>query len=162
MKGKILMVFDAEILQDVTVNVCQAVLGLPLESVAESAVPDDLSTTLMASVRIQGDWHGELRVVCGAPLARLLAGTMFGCHGGDLTAMETTDAVGEIANIIGGNLKGALGLECTLSLPYVRENLSFPTPWQESSPKRSASFLCGGHRLTVLVMDTPVCHEYAI
>ena len=37
----------------------------------------------------------------------------------DVTAEDVTDALGELANILGGNIKSTLRVHCTVSLPDV-------------------------------------------
>lgn len=72
-----------------------------------------------AAIRINGDWKAELRVIASRPLAESIAQSMFATEVSDLSEDEIFDALGEIANVIGGNVKGIVDQECNLSLPCV-------------------------------------------
>ena len=71
------------------------------------------------SVSISGTWNGRF-LICFTPKgARQAAARMFSCAEEDLSDGDVHDAVGEIANIIGGNLKALLPPPASLSLPVV-------------------------------------------
>jgi chemotaxis protein CheX len=50
---------------------------------------------------------------------------MFDVPSPELSAEEVLDAVGELANIAGGNIKGLIEEPCELSLPVVAEGTSY-------------------------------------
>ncbi len=75
--------------------------------------------SFQAAIRINGDWKAELRVIASRGLAESIAQSMFGAEPSELSEEEVLDALGEIANVIGGNVKGIVDQECSLSLPCV-------------------------------------------
>ena len=75
--------------------------------------------SFQAAIRINGDWKAELRVIASRGLAESIAQSMFDADVSELSEEEILDALGEIANVIGGNVKGIVDQECSLSLPCV-------------------------------------------
>lgn len=74
---------------------------------------------MLASVSIGGDWSGHLIIVASTECAYQIAGSMFQMETGELSTNEVADALGEIANMVGGSVKGMVGVAATLSLPQV-------------------------------------------
>jgi len=98
-------------------NVWSATLGLELQAVSENVRSVD-DPTLIASVQITGAWQGGVSVHCSCAQARRFAALMFGA---EASASDTRDAMGELTNMVGGNLKGCLTGPAQLSLPTVFE-----------------------------------------
>ena len=86
--------------------------------------------TVTACVHITGGWAGSVSVALPVSLAEEVAAAMFALDPSELSAADVHDAVGEIANIAGGNVKGMIDQECELSLPFVasgeRYSLALP------------------------------------
>lgn len=99
----------------IATSVWADMLGLPLEA-GEASVPPERTC---AWVDISGAWRGRVTVVLSAPLARKVAAALFGMALEDVTETEVSDAVGEVVNILGGNLKALLPGPSSLSLPTV-------------------------------------------
>lgn len=74
---------------------------------------------MVASVSISGEWTGHLMIVTGRDCAQQIAGSMFQMDTVDISTAEVADALGEIANMVGGSVKGMVGVAATLSLPQV-------------------------------------------
>jgi CheY-specific phosphatase CheX len=74
---------------------------------------------LVACIRYEGSFRGALSVTFGIPLACALARLMIGGSGSTCSRADVFDAIGEIANIAAGNLRGLLSPNCRLSLPSV-------------------------------------------
>ena len=74
-----------------------------------------------AKVDVIGSWNGSVTVGCTHTLARCTAGKMFDMPAESITMEELRDAVGEVANILGGNVKTLIAGKARLSLPSVTE-----------------------------------------
>ena len=74
-----------------------------------------------AKVDVIGSWNGSVTVGCSHTLARRTAGKMFDMPAETITLEELRDAVGEVANILGGNVKTLIAGKARLSLPSVAE-----------------------------------------
>jgi len=104
------------LLEQIATDVLNGMLGLDVSPTRdEPAHPDNL----VASIRISGDWQAGLEVFTPVSSARRIAEQMFGTDTSELQDAEIADALGEIANMIGGNLKGMTPGETKLSLPCV-------------------------------------------
>jgi chemotaxis protein CheX len=76
---------------------------------------------LTGMVQISGTWNGTVAIGFSRRAARQAAAAMFGLDGSELGDDEVADAVGELVNVVGGNLKGLLPPPASLSLPSVCE-----------------------------------------
>ncbi len=70
-----------------------------------------------ATVSFVGDWQGAVLVRCSLPTARKLAERLL--KRDRVSKEDTADAMGELANMIGGNLKSCLPPWVMLSVPNV-------------------------------------------
>jgi chemotaxis protein CheX len=84
---------------------------------------------LHAQVALTGDWNGLVRLTCDAATAERIAGRMLRLTDGEeLLPEDVHDAVGEVVNVVGGNVKGALGGDTSLGLPRVEEQRPAGSP----------------------------------
>jgi chemotaxis protein CheX len=79
-------------------------------------------TDVSASVSVTGAWRGHVVIRCTDTASRNVAGALLGLEFDDVTTEDITDALGELANIIGGNIKSLLPEPSALSLPHVLLN----------------------------------------
>ncbi len=107
------MVTENEI-REIAENIWGAMLALPIE-LGEAEAPEYVT----GCVDISGGWHGSVAVELSTGLARQVAATLFAMEPGEVTEAEVRDAVGEMANMIGGNVKALMPGSCRLSLPAV-------------------------------------------
>jgi chemotaxis protein CheX len=94
------------------------VLGVMFASSAEpfdGGAPGAGSYT--ATVGFVGDWRGAVMVRCEAPTAKRLGHRLF--KSDQICPDDVADAMGELANMIGGNLKSVLPPGVDLSVPTV-------------------------------------------
>jgi chemotaxis protein CheX len=82
--------------------------------------PDDSDQTMMVAwVSITGEWTGHLQVLTTPAGAQCIASAMFQMDAAEISPEEVADAFGEIANMVGGGVKGMVGVHTALSLPQV-------------------------------------------
>lgn len=93
--------------------------GEPLEGDAGAAHLLASTPALTGRVEIGGSFEGAVELTCSLPAARGIAAAMFATTVDDLDEAAVADAVGELANIVGGGLKGLLASPTSLSLPKV-------------------------------------------
>ncbi len=112
------MAVDSSTMNQIVLNVFAEMFGLETsdergESIAEGA------ERYVASIQISG--VSDQRLILEAPMesANLIAETMFGADEGTLDQDEVRDAIGEVVNMIGGNVKGTYEGESQLSIPQV-------------------------------------------
>jgi chemotaxis protein CheX len=79
----------------------------------------DIVCTLGASVQFMGDWDGAVVVGCDTSFGRTAAAAMFGSGADAISDEDIRDALGELANMIAGNVKPLLPRSASISLPTV-------------------------------------------
>jgi CheY-specific phosphatase CheX len=137
-------------LQQITIDVCQSMLGLELTPIAFDS---DSARHLVASVEIRGDRHTVVEVFAEDDLMTAIAEVMFSADCGSLSGEEIRDAFCEIANMIGGNIKGSLAEEADLSLPVIGEASDRLGDLPHGS--LVTAFECCGHPLKIVVREVP-------
>jgi chemotaxis protein CheX len=112
-------VLDAEELKVITEQVWTSYLdadgGRPLKIGPAPSTPTGMS----GAVSITGDWNGHVVVECSMAAARLATSAMVGTDVSEVSDEDVSDVLGELANVIGGGVKGLLASACALSLPHV-------------------------------------------
>jgi chemotaxis protein CheX len=83
------------------------------------ALPTAPSPDVCASVSVTGAWRGHVVVSSSMTAARNVAAALLGVDLDDVTPEDVRDAIGELANIIGGNVKSLMPEPAALSLPVV-------------------------------------------
>lgn len=81
-------------------------------------IADDRVT---ACVHLAGAFSGSVTVQCLDSAARAAAAVLFAIPADAVTDGELVDAIGEIANMVGGNVKSMLPGHSSLSLPAVAQ-----------------------------------------
>lgn len=94
-------------------------LDLPLDAVPADTV--DISAMPMVSgvVQVSDAWTGAVQLECSGDFGRLAAGRMFSTDPTLVSDVDLRDAMGELTNMIGGNIKSLLPAPSHLSLPEV-------------------------------------------
>lgn len=109
------MYFDESDVRQVTETVWNLMLHIPVSDSKQQLAHS--GEMVAARVEIHGAWNGAVTIVCPAELARELAGTMYDSQGAPLPNGDVQDALGELTNMVGGNIRGMLPEDCQLSLP---------------------------------------------
>lgn len=108
---------------------------------------------LAASVQITGTWQGAVVIECAPPLARNLASKLFNIDEREVASADMRDALGEIANIVAGNLKACLPGHLALGLPTVTHGSDFMISVLRSQRVCQAGFICLGHPFTACLYE---------
>ncbi len=106
--------------------------------------PGANSEWLQASIMISGDQRIRIAVGADKQMSDLIARKMFLTE--ELAEEEIQDALGEVVNVIGGNIKGVFNQECALSLPCIGQHEPI------AKEKFTCSFASQGHALTVTIV----------
>ena len=108
-----------EQLFQVTEDTWAIVLGLAVRPHSPATVPAEALFT--GWVEIAGAWKGRLLVGCSESLTRRFASIMYAKPAAELAEQHCRDALGELANIIAGNVKALLPGDTEISPPTVTE-----------------------------------------
>lgn len=82
------------------------------------AAADGGGPTVTGVVHIDGAWHGAILLQCPMPVAATLTEALFQ-SGGEPRPDDIRDALGELTNMLAGNVKALLPEPCGISLPAV-------------------------------------------
>lgn len=106
----------ADIVREVWVSFLDADPAQLVESDAE--LP---AQRVSACVHLSGAWSGSVMAQCSVAAAQAAAAALFAMDPSELGQAEIVDAIGEITNMVGGNVKSQLPGPTSLSLPAVAE-----------------------------------------
>jgi chemotaxis protein CheX len=100
-------------------SIWSSVLGLELTASGANTATLPGGRTVDGIVTITGDFQGAVIVQVPENLAQRVATIMFRLGDAKPTLEDVQDALGEITNMTGGNLKALMPGSCHLSLPAV-------------------------------------------
>jgi chemotaxis protein CheX len=113
------VLFTEDVVTEITSSVWRAFMPESDEVIPVAVVPSDASLT--GTVSISGQWNGLVSLTCSSVAASRAAALMFAVDIEEISSADVLDAVGEMVNIVGGNLKGMLPSPTGLSLPSVTD-----------------------------------------
>jgi chemotaxis protein CheX len=118
----------------------------PLEwSLAPLAEPE----VMRASVQIRGDWDGAVTLEMSPAAALTAARTMLTAE--EVEHEDVLDALGELVNMIGGNIKSLLPSGSALGLPMVSSTPVTPSAPTGSTEHCRADLVWAGTTIVVRV-----------
>lgn len=121
------------IAQDEVQAIAQEVFAAMIDGEPESLVPwPDAGTgtdAMVAWVDVHGPWLGRASLETTTPAAHELARALLAMEPDEVVPDEDlVDALGELANVVGGNVKALLPEHGTLGLPMVADRLPDGSP----------------------------------
>lgn len=123
------MQFLEKEIQEYTQMVCSTLLGFEVQPLPGTyQLP--MTETVSSSVQVTGKWNGAIILSMPSPLVNTLTEVMFSCEPGKASIEDKMDAVGELINMIGGNIKALLPEPSALSVPLLAlegHSLYFPS-----------------------------------
>lgn len=142
-----------EYIGELSESVWGQTLGMELVPIGTD-VPRGALNCVEGRVRISGHWEGTLVLQCSAPLARRAAQVMFGRESAADDVQDVEDAVGELTNIIGGNIKSLVSADgCRLSLPEVAEQDGFAVSGAAQTLLTRQVFASEGEPVVVTLLE---------
>lgn len=139
-------------IQEVVRSIWESVLGWDAEPAPTPEIPRVSGGYLTAFIQIAGTWEGAVVCISSTDLVRRAAGAMFGMQTDELTTELLFDALGELTNMVGGNLKALMPGPSYLCLPAVIEGSDYSVRVPSAMPMADASFVCQGELFTVKIL----------
>jgi chemotaxis protein CheX len=139
-----------EDIEGLVANVFLATLGIEVASAGPPVPGGEVSSSL---VGITGTWDGAVIVACDRDLAVRFAMAMFALAESEVSDDEINDALGELANMVGGNFKSMLPPICNLSLPTVVEGREYRVRLPGADVVRELDFGVGAAHVRVTVAE---------
>lgn len=134
-----------------TENIWESILGLKVEKIDVPFKIEGENNTLAGCVHIMGAWEGTVSLQCSKDLAKKAAAIMFGVKEDAADMEQIQDALGELTNMTGGNIKAVLPEPSYLSLPAVSvTDYRLHIPGTELVT--TVNFKCNEHTFSVTVV----------
>jgi chemotaxis protein CheX len=134
----------------ITHDVWSSFTGMPVEAAPREGALDG-GDVAVGRVEVTGGWRGWVLLACPTRLARTAAAAMFERPAETLTDGEVADALGELTNMVGGNLKSVLPGPSRLSMPAVTVGAPALDPLPGGVLVNAVTLACDGLPLTVSV-----------
>lgn len=111
---------DNTIIKDLISKSWKAVTHIPIQSIDSDTLTDS-SELVIASVVFTGATQGSLTLATKESLAKKVASIMFDCTIETVSYDDIKDSIGELVNILAGNMKSKYFGDSDLSRPLVME-----------------------------------------
>jgi chemotaxis protein CheX len=117
----------AEVNEETVTEIVESIFGTMMDlEVSASETPwlpgED---RLTSCVYIEGEWNGAVLLECNREQACRFAGQLLSMDPPAEVDDDVRDALGELANMIGGNLKSTMAVKACLSMPSVIDGGSY-------------------------------------
>lgn len=147
--------YEAELVE-ITERVWESLmldLPLTLRVPGEPAPTRNGSRTFTGCVQVTGAWEGAVTVHCSETLARTITAAMFGSEADQTTPEEVSDALGELANMVAGNIKALLPEPSRISLPTVANGIDYKLSIPGAMPLTAVTWTSGTEPLMVRLLE---------
>jgi len=145
-------VLESQDVVTVVHDVFASLLGLEVSSNDGVSPEPSSSRKVSTTVGITGDWNGTLTMECDCDTACLLASSMLGTEPDSSMNDDVKDVLGEIVNILAGNVKGTLPGRSRLSLPLIVEGNDYHVGVLNGKELMRKSLSCQGNSVTISVV----------
>ena len=108
---------SVEIVAQIVESIFVTMMDLEVSASETPSLP--VGDRLTSSVYLEGDWNGAVSLECNREQACQFAGRLLSMDPPATVDDDVRDALGELANMIGGNLKSSMGANARLSMPSV-------------------------------------------
>jgi CheY-specific phosphatase CheX len=142
---------NVDVLTQIVGSVFMTMMGL--EVFPSDAKWRPTGDRLTSFVHLTGDWNGVVLLDCNPQQACQFAGRILAMDPPDAVDDDVRDVLGELANMIGGNLKSGMATGVRLSMPTVMEGHDYDMRICGSQVLERVSLACecGDFWVTVLV-----------
>jgi chemotaxis protein CheX len=114
----------SDMVAEIVQSIFSTMIGMDV-SVAAEAASFPKGDGLTSSVYLEGDWNGAVCFECNRQHACHIAGRFLSINPPDVIDDDVRDVLGELANMIGGNIKSTISSDVRLSLPSVVDGQNY-------------------------------------
>jgi len=109
---------EEEIRQFVT-DIWSTFLNMKVSPTETPFKPKGNGNTLAGCVQVTGEWQGSVTLYAPKEIGKKVAATMYGLDEAEVVDKQVQDVIGELTNVLAGNIKSILPAPCSISLPCV-------------------------------------------
>lgn len=142
---------EAEINQFVA-DIWSTFLNMPVVPTDKPFVPQGKENTLAGCVQITGEWQGTVTLYASRELGKKIAAAMYAMDVSEIDDQQVQDVLGEITNMIGGNIKSLLPTPSSISLPSVAIT-DYDLHHPRSETVTSVNFECDNLQFLVVMLQ---------
>jgi chemotaxis protein CheX len=143
---------SVEILSQIVESVFTTMMSL---EVSPSDVTwSHLGERITSFVHLTGDWNGAVLLECTPRQACQFAGRILCMDPPDAVDDDVRDVLGELANMIGGNMKCGMSTGVRLSMPSVMDGKDYDLHICGSEVQDRLAFQCADGHFWVTVLAT--------
>jgi chemotaxis protein CheX len=147
---------QAEVSVEALVKIVQSVFVTMMDiEVSPSDAPWSCTGDRMtAMVHLTGDWNGAVILECNPKQACQFAGQILAMDPPEEVDDDVRDVLGELANMIGGNMKSGMSTGVRLSMPSVMNGVDYDVRICGSEVQDRVAFQCDHGNFWVTVLAT--------
>ncbi len=138
-----------EDIKEIAASIWETLFSLPLDSEPGGVLADGSLVT--GCVQIDGAWHGAVMLQCSEELAGQLAGELYDASAPNPD--EVRDTIGELTNMLAGNIKALLPEPSRISLPTVALGADYAITVVGTQAVAAVPFRCAGSLLVVTLLQ---------
>jgi chemotaxis protein CheX len=136
-----------------TKNIWSSFLGLDVIPAEHTTLKPTDRPYVSGCVTFAGQWNGAVTIDCCMELAREAAGKMFEMEPGSVSSDEVRDALGELVNMLAGNVKTVLPDSCNISLPSVTQGTDYQISISGGEVVCRLGFKCENKAMLVTLLE---------
>jgi chemotaxis protein CheX len=143
---------SVEMVAEIVKSVFVTMMGLEVITSEAPSVP--YGDRLTSFVQLTGEWNGAVMFECTRRQACLFAGRILAMDPPDSVDDDVRDMLGELANMIGGNMKCTMASGVRLSMPTVMDGSDYDLHICRSQVRDRLEFECEDGHFWVTVLSS--------
>jgi chemotaxis protein CheX len=139
-------------IREVVRSIWESVLGWDAEPTAPLEINRGSHAFRTGFIQIAGAWEGAIVCIASEEMLRSAAALIFETPSDDVTIEMVHDALGELTNMVGGNLKALLPGPSFLCLPAVIEGADYAVCVPSAQSIAESGFVCNEQPFSVKLL----------
>ena len=157
--SRVISLIVADLLQQTVIETFNTMIGLEMTAEETEKMPEPAAGLIIGSARFKGRATGDVLLAFPLEFGRFITAQVLGGSPDDDWPVESIhDALGELVNIVTGNLQSRLtdaGLPSEMGLPTVKHQSVFPTVTILGGSSDRFHYRNGDHHLGVNLCISP-------
>lgn len=139
-------------IRSVVHNIWSTQLGLEVQD-TDTVAGASKVPIMTAAVHVSGSFRGGVHLECSRALIRRVTAKMFSLPEDQLTEDDDRDVLGELTNVVAGNIKALIPGSNTLSLPTIIEGTDYTISSVDVKSSDDCGFALDGEAFVVTVLE---------